>query len=116
VQGTEVMTVIPDSPAVFGIMYLSPERYGKIKTGQTVNIKLYDYPFDEFGVIKGTVSLKSDISRTNKYMINVSIPSSMTTTYHKKVIFKQEMRGQADIITENLKLMERIFYLMRRTR
>lgn len=43
----------------------------------------------------------------------VSIPPELITSYGKKIKFKQEMLGQAEIITEDLRLVERIFYQFR---
>ena len=43
-------------------------------------------------------------------MIDVSLPKKLITSYNKKIDFKQEMRGTAEIITEDLRLIERFFY------
>jgi hypothetical protein len=37
----------------------------------------------------------------------------LETSYKKKILFQQEMRGSAAIITEDLRLIERIFYQFR---
>ena len=37
----------------------------------------------------------------------------MITSYNKDIEFKQEMRGAAEIITEDLRLIERFFYQFR---
>jgi len=34
----------------------------------------------------------------------------LVTSYNKEIPFKQEMRGTAEIITEDLRLIERFFY------
>jgi mRNA-degrading endonuclease HigB of HigAB toxin-antitoxin module len=43
------------------------------------------------------------------YTINVSLPNGLKTSYNKDLDFKAEMQGQADIITKDLRLIERIF-------
>ena len=76
-----------------------------------VSIKLQNYPDYEFGVLKGTVHHISEIStKDGFYTIDVSLPEKLRTSYNKEIAFKQEMRGTADIITEDLRLMQRFFY------
>ena len=45
--------------------------------------------------------------------MDISLPKGLETSYKKKIQFQQEMRGSADIITEDLRLLERIFYQFR---
>ncbi len=44
------------------------------------------------------------------YLIDVKLPKRLITSYNKEIDFKQEMRGTAEIITEDLRLIERFFY------
>lgn len=44
------------------------------------------------------------------YLIDVELPKKLITSYNKTIDFKQEMRGAAEIITEDLRLIERFFY------
>ena len=84
---------------------------GKIKIGQNVNIKLENFPETEFGIIRGKVekiSLTAD--KNGFYIIDVSLPEKLITSYEKEISFKQEMRGSAEIITDDLRLVERVFY------
>jgi hypothetical protein len=43
-------------------------------------------------------------------MINVTLPEGLQTSYKKQIVFQQEMSGTADIITEDLRLIERLLY------
>mgnify|MGYP003116387514 FL=1 len=47
------------------------------------------------------------------YLIDVKLPKKLITSYNKEIDFKQEMRGSAEIITEDLRLIERFFYQFR---
>ncbi len=107
--GDEVMTIVPNSQDIIGRVYLSGLGSGKVKEGQKVNIKLDSYPYKEFGVVEGRIESISLISRDNKYLINISLPNNLTSNYDKELEFRQEMLGDADIITEDLRLLERIF-------
>jgi len=39
-----------------------------------------------------------------------NLPKTLITSYNKEIEFKQEMQGVAEIITEDLRLIERVFY------
>jgi len=111
-QGDLVFTIIPSENSSFIAKLKTPARNsGKIKEGQIVNIRLENYPDTEFGVLKGTVQNISLIpNQDGLYLIDVDLPSTLITSYNKTIEFKQEMRGTAEIITEDLRLIQRFFY------
>ena len=111
-QGDIVFTIIPSNNSSFVAKLKTPaQNLGKVKIGQTVNIKLQNYPDYEFGVLKGKVNTISEISnKEGFYSIDVSLPKKLITSYNKEIEFKQEMRGTAEIITEDLRLIQRFFY------
>jgi multidrug efflux pump subunit AcrA (membrane-fusion protein) len=114
-QGDLVFTIIPKENSSFIAKLKTPaQNLGKVRVGQTVNIKLQNYPDYEFGVLKGTVNTISEISdKKGFYTIDVSLPDKLITSYNKKIVFRQEMRGAAEIITEDLRLIERFFYQLK---
>ena len=111
-QGDLVFTIIPNKSSSFIAKLRTPaQNLGKVRIGQMVNIKLQNYPDYEFGVLKGTVKNISEISnKEGFYTIDVALPTKLITTYNKEIDFKQEMRGTAEVITEDLRLIQRFFY------
>ncbi len=111
-QGDLVFTIIPSENSSFIAKLRAPaQNSGKIKVGQVVNIKLENYPDTEFGVLNGTVKNISLIpDKEGLYFIDVELPKKLITSYNKEIDFKQEMLGSAEIITEDLRLIERFFY------
>lgn len=111
-QGDLVFTIIPSENSSFVAKLKSPaQNSGKIKVGQRVNIKLENHPDTEFGTLQGTINSISLIpNQDGLYLIDVDLPSTLITSYNKTIDFKQEMRGTAEIITEDLRLIERFFY------
>ena len=111
-QDDLVFTIIPKVNSSFIAKLKTPaQNLGKVRIGQNVNIKLHNYPDYEFGVLKGTVTHISEISnKEGVYTIDVSLPKTLITSYNKEIEFKQEMQGVAEIITEDLRLIERVFY------
>ncbi|PZQ81281.1 MAG: HlyD family secretion protein, partial [Flavobacterium johnsoniae] len=68
----------------------------------------------EFGVIRGKIqSISLTPDKEGNILIDVSLPNKLETSYHKKIAFRQEMSGTADIITQDLRLMERLLYQFR---
>jgi len=115
-QGDLVFTIIPSVNNSFVGKIKAPARNsGKIKLGQKVNIRLANYPYTEFGILEGIIKSISLIPDKNgNYLIDVTLPDKLITTYKNEIDFKQEMRGTAEIITEDLRLIERFFYQLRK--
>lgn len=114
-SGDEVMVVIPNSTELFAFSYLEAANSGKVREGQKVRIQLKDFPFQEFGYVYGYVTSKSNISREGKYFLRIDMPDGLMTKYGEALPFSQEMTGTANIITEDLRLLERFFKHFRGT-
>ena len=70
---------------------------------------LENYSYIEYGMLVGTVSNISLIpDADNFYFIDVSLNNELVTTYNKQLDFKHELFGQAEIITQDLRLIERV--------
>ncbi|PZR10005.1 MAG: HlyD family secretion protein [Flavobacterium psychrophilum] len=111
-SGDNIFTVIPSqSVGYIGKIRASEHNSGKIKKGQHLNIRLDNYPDREFGTLGGKVhhiALAPDSE--GKILIDVELPDNLITSYHKRLLFEREMSGTADIITEDLRLFERLLY------
>ncbi|MCF6348956.1 MAG: HlyD family secretion protein [Flavobacteriaceae bacterium] len=114
-QGDLVFTIIPKGNNSFiGKIKAPAQNSGKIKIGQQVNIRLVNYPYTEFGMLEGTIKSISLVPDNDGfYLIDVKLPKKLITTYNKEIEFKQEMRGTVEIITEDLRLIERFFYQLK---
>jgi hypothetical protein len=42
--------------------------------------------------------------------VNVTLKDGLVTSFNKKLEFKQEMTGRAEIVTEDTRLIERLLY------
>jgi len=115
-QGDLVFTIIPNEISSFvAKLNAAAQNLGKVRIGQTVNIKLQNYPDYEFGVLKGTINNISEISnKDGLYTIDVSLPDKLITSYNNEIEFKQEMRGKAEIITKDIRLIERLFFQLKK--
>lgn len=114
-SGDNVFSIIPTTEKGYVGKVKAPAlNSGKIKVGQKVNIRLSNFPDREFGVLKGeikNISLVPD--KDGNLLIDVILPKGLQTSYKKEIPFQQEMKGSAEIVTEDLRLIERILYQFR---
>ena len=107
--GEAVLSIIPDNPGEFlGRINLKMVRSGKVKEGQLVNIKLNSYPYLEYGMVRGVVSSKSLVPGGEGYVIEIRLPTGLKTLYGKELEFSQNMTGTAEIITDDIRLLQKI--------
>ena len=115
-EGLELMTIIPtDNSEIFGRVSMPIVNSGKVAIGQRVNIFLDNYPSEEFGALEGSVSYIGLVPGDNNYQIEVQLDyKNLTTTFGKNLAFKQELTGIAEIVTEELNLITRVFYSLKK--
>ncbi|MCA4898566.1 MAG: HlyD family secretion protein [Bacteroidota bacterium] len=109
-----LFAVLPYSNQLIAKAEMPVTGAGKVKVGQAVNIRLHNYPFEQFGMITGKVESISDIPEKEKYTVTIHLPNGMTSTYNKKLNFTPQLQGETEIITEDLRVLERVFYQIRK--
>ena len=118
--GNIVFNIVPTNQGeIIGKAMLPTERSGKVRKGQKVNIRFSNYPDKEFGIVKGIVENISlipvlDGQNAKSYMVDIELPNGLRTSYNKELPFLPEMEGQADIITEDMSLLERFLMPIRK--
>lgn len=111
--GNIVFNIVPNNQGeIIGRALLPTERSGKVKKGQKVNIRFSNFPENEYGIVRGVVNNISLIPATDEkeektYIVDIQLPDELKTTYNRVLPFLPEMEGQADIITEDITLLER---------
>jgi HlyD family secretion protein len=116
VAGDIVFTVVPIvQTELIGKAQLPIERSGKVKIGQLVNVHFNSFPDNVYGMVVGKVNRISLIpTKDGKYIVEVKFPKGLTTSYHKKLPLSQEMTANADIITDDLRLLEQFIQPMKK--
>lgn len=114
-SGEHVFTVLPEQRSeLLGKMTVSSQNTGKISMGQRVLIKLDNFPFQQFGTLRGVVgSISVSPDEEDNYLVYCSIPEGTKTSYKKQIKFEQELLGSAEIITEDLSVAERLFFKLK---
>ena len=106
--GESAFTIVPDEEEeLIGKALLPIVRSGKVKKGQRVIIRFVNYPDQEFGIVEGIVNSISLVPTDNNYLIEITLPNGLKTNYQKTLPVTLEMKATAEIVTENLSLLER---------
>jgi len=104
-----VLSIVPFETGDFvGRVSLKMQRSGKVQIDQPVNIKLSGYPYLEYGMVRGIVKSKSLVPTGDAYVIEISLPDGLSTLYGEKLEFTQNMQGTAEIMTNDLRLIQKI--------
>lgn len=116
--GDELFAIVPENAHYGAHISVASAGIGKIKKGQAVHILLDKYPYNEYGFLEGQVT---DISALPEaattsgqqqnqltYLVHVSLPDSLVTTYHIQLPAAPEMSGTARIITKDKNLLQRL--------
>ncbi|MES2566201.1 MAG: HlyD family secretion protein [Bacteroidota bacterium] len=113
-KGQDIFYIMPENIHYLGEIYLDQYNLGKVESGQTVIIKLKSYPFEEYGVVKGIIDNISEIDVNKQYLVKVKLPDGITTNMKKKLKFRFGMLGDAEIITKNTKVIDKLIYKLKR--
>ena len=120
--GDQVFSVVAKDPgSIIGKIDLPSEGSGKVRVGQRVNINVAGFPYMEFGFLTGTVMSVSLLANDeSSYTVTISLPQDLRTSYGKTLEFKGELKGTAEVMTDERSVTERLFsplhYLWRRAR
>lgn len=116
-SGMELFSVLPPHNNLVGEANIPAHGVGKIRIGQEVNVKLNEYPYDEFGLLKGVVrniaplsqKTQGNESMTETYQVQISFPHGAKTNFGIHLNLNFESKGSAEIITAPKRLIQRLF-------
>lgn len=109
-SGQQVFYIQPDNTRFFGELSVSQQSFGKIREGQQVMIRFSGYPYHEFGSVYGEVDYFSDFPITDSlFFARVEFPEGLTTNYGRDIQPRNGMTGRAEIITQDMRLLQRVY-------
>ena len=116
--GERSFAIIPVNPGhIIGKCNVPTTGLGKIVKGQNVTVKLDEYPYMDYGMLQGRVNDISLISvpiATQTGIERVGLveiafaEERLETTYKKEIPFTGELSGTAEIIVEDIALIEHL--------
>jgi multidrug resistance efflux pump len=108
-SGQNLFYIQPHQTKFYAELMAGQRGLGKIKVGQQVIIRVESYPTEEYGYIKGVVNYISNVaSRRDSFLVKVDLPQGLKTNYHNEIFFRNNLMAQAEIITDNRKLFDRL--------
>jgi multidrug efflux pump subunit AcrA (membrane-fusion protein) len=114
-RGDVILSVLPgDQKGLVGRMSVPATNSGKIVQGQKILIKLDNYRYQEYGIVEGRVqNISFTPDEKGNYYVDVILPGGLKTSYNNNLPFDKELKGNAEIVTRDLRLIERIFNQLR---
>ena len=106
----ELFYIQPEQSFYYGQMMVSQNGLGKIRAGQKVIIRVESYPSSEFGFLTGKIDYISNIPTSkDSFLIKVVLNNGLNTNYKKIIYFRNNLLAQAEIQTDNRKLIDRFW-------
>jgi len=108
--GQKLFYVLPNNTGYFIEMLIPQYNFGKVKEGQKVLLKFQAYPYQQYGSVEGIIEHINTLPSDSGYLAKVSLPQGLMSNYKKPLQYKFGLFAQAEIITENMRLLERFYY------
>ncbi|WP_316801880.1 HlyD family secretion protein [Pedobacter nototheniae] len=110
VANQEVFIVNPGNANYFGEIQIPQYNMGKIRKGERTLVKLKSYPFEQYGMIRGRLTFISDVAyKDSVFIAKVSFEQFENKDPNRKIVLKNGMQADAEIITEESSLLQRFF-------
>lgn len=111
----ELLYIAPPATDYFGELRVPQQNAGKVQIGQDVLVKFAGYPYQEFGAVRGRITAIAEIPmKDSVFMAKVILPIGLKASYGKKLSYKTGMSASAEIITEDSRLLQKLFYQLRK--
>jgi HlyD family secretion protein len=107
----ELCALVPDATTqnIVGKATAPVAQSGKIQVGTPVFIRLDQYPAITFGQLEGKIKNIALVPQKEDYFMEIALSNALKTTYHQVLPFKAEMSGTAQLITEDRRIIDRLF-------
>lgn len=106
----ELFVINPGNTDFFGEIQIPQNNMGKIRIGQRTLIKMHSYPYEQFGMIRGNINYISDVAfKDSVFIAKVGFKTFENKDNLHKIVLKNGMLGNAEIITEESSLLQRFY-------
>jgi len=112
--GKVIGYVNPGGSQVFAEANLAQENFGKVDTGLRVQLRFEAYPYQEAGVVNGTLSYVSNIPSDSGFLADIRLDKGLVTTNGLEIQYKSGLKAEAVIITRNMRLLQRLWSGLRK--
>ena len=116
IQGQVLFNIIPSEKnnKVIGICKMPIRNSGGVTIGNSVQIQLDAFPYQEYGILKAQIISISDLAQIDENNVSyneieLTFPEGLHTIFGEDILFTQRMTGTALIVKEKRSLLERVF-------
>lgn len=107
--------IIPNDTHFYIEAYLPQNNFGKVDTGQHVQLRFDAYPYQEVGFVEGTVNYVSNIASDSGFLTTIRLNKGLITNTNKSIPYKNGLKAQAIIVTKDMRLLSRLWYNINRS-
>lgn len=110
-SGKIVAEIAPNNVPLVLSAVLPNQEAGFVKLGMPVQIKLDAYPYQDYGLVSGTVTKLSEDSKPDEklgevYRVEIQLEENHVTDKHQPIYFKAGQTATADIITRRQRIID----------
>ncbi|RPE08148.1 HlyD family efflux transporter periplasmic adaptor subunit [Chitinophaga lutea] len=109
-QGKLLAYVNPQGSQYYVEVKMSQKNFGKVDTGMKVQLRFDAYPYEEAGFVSGRLNYISDVAVDSFFIGTVRLDQGLLTSQQRNLPFKNGLKGQALIITKDMRLMQRLYH------
>lgn len=104
----------PNTTHYYAETYLPQNNFGKIRIGQSVQLRFDAYPYQEFGYVSGKLSYIADIPSDSGYLAHIELPNGLVTNQRQPLIYKNGLMAQSRVLVKDMKLGDRFLQEFRK--
>ena len=112
---TKLLTIIPDKNESFAVARVPIYGSGELAYNQLVYLSLYDYPSEKYGEVIGRINNISVLPRDSTYEVQINLVEPITTSFGYPIEIKPLMQARAQIVTKDMRLIERLLSSTRKS-
>lgn len=113
-EATKLFAIIPNTTKIHVRAEMALPGSGKVRVNQKATIRLLDFPFEQFGSLNGIVRDIAPVSSNGHYLVKIELTNGLMSNYGETLQVKQGARGDLLIVTDDLSLLDRIIYPIRK--
>lgn len=80
-----------------------------------VQLRFDAYPYQEMGFVKGKLDYVSPIASDSGFLASVHLLNGLHTNLNRTIHYKTGLKSEALIITKDMRLLERMYYSVRKS-
>lgn len=104
-----ILSILQVNVDAYAIALIPSNKSFEVLEGQKAIIKLNEFPYLDYGVLRGTVEGVSRFPNSGICHARIRLQQGLITTYKKEIVPSMDMAGNARIVISNDRLISKIF-------